>query len=82
MRYGADSKLSPEKVIDLASKHFAATSAGLKVSSRTENTLCLESEDGYVTITACKSDVKGKKTHIELESREYDRQVTDFLKSL
>ena len=82
MRYGADTKLSPEKVIDLATKHFEETSAGLKVTSKTGNSLCLEGTDGYVTISACKSDSKGKRTHIELESREYDSQVTEFLRSL
>jgi hypothetical protein len=81
-RYGAETKMSPEKVIDLATKHFAAVSAGLKVTSKTENSLCLESPEGYVTISACKSEEKGKKTHIELESKEYDFQVTEFLRSL
>lgn len=81
MRYGADTKMPPEKVIDLAAKHFA-TSGGLKVTSKTDNSLCLEGTDGYVTISACKSELKGKKTHIELESREYDEQATEFLRSL
>lgn len=82
MRYGAESKLPPEKVIDLAVKHFESTSGGLKITSKTDNSLCLKGTDGYVTISACKSDLKGKKSHIELESREYDGQVTEFLRSL
>ena len=82
MRYGADTRLAPEKVIDFATKHFESKSAGLKITSKTGNSLCLEGTDGYVTISACKSDLKGKKTHVDLETREYDGQVTEFLRSL
>ena len=80
MRYSADTKMPPEKVIDLAVKHFES-SGGLKMTSRTNNSLCFEGTDGYVTISACKSDLKGKKTHMEFESREYDGLVTEFLRT-
>lgn len=81
-RYGADIKLAPEKVIDLAAKYFTEESAGLKVTSKTSNSLCLESPEGYITISACRSETNAKKTHIELEVKEFDMAATEFLKSL
>ena len=82
LRYSAESKLSRKDVIDLASKHFGASGAGLKVTSRDDASICLESADGYVTLSTCKSEAKGRKTHLEIETREYDGQVTSFLRSL
>jgi len=82
VRFGAETRMAPQKVIDLAAEHFQGEGAGLKVTSKTANSLCLEGPDGFVTITACKSDTGGKKTHVELETREYDGQATEFLKSL
>lgn len=82
MRYSAETKLTQKDVVDLASKHFGASGAGLKVTSKDDVSICLESVDGYVTLSTCKSEAKGKKTHLEVETREYDGQVTSFLRSL
>ena len=82
MRYSAESKLSQDKLIDLAAKYFTSESAGLKVSSKDSSSLCMEALEGFVTVSTCKSDVKGRKTYLEIETREYDYQVTEFLKSV
>jgi hypothetical protein len=71
-----------EELIALASEHFTDTGAGLRVAARTPDSLCLESADGYVTMTTCRSDARGRKTHVELETKEYDDQVTLFLRSI
>jgi hypothetical protein len=82
MRYSAESKLAPDKVVDLAAKYFTSEGAGLKVSSKDSSSLCMEALDGFVMVSTCKSDVKGRKTHLEIETREYDHQVTEFLRSV
>jgi hypothetical protein len=82
MRYSAEPKLSQDKVVDFAAKYFTRESAGLKVSSKDSSSLCMEALEGFVTVSTCKSDVKGRKTHLEIETREYDYQVTEFLKSV
>jgi len=48
---------------------------GLSVTNDEENALCLEGGGGYVTILVCPGD----KTSIEIETREWDNAVTDFL---
>jgi len=78
MRYAADTKLSQDEVLRRAAKHFG----DLGTVSKDVSSVCLESTDGYVSISTCKSDAKGKKTHLEIETREYDSQVTSFIRSL
>jgi hypothetical protein len=81
-RYEAWTRLSPEKAIDRAARHFATVSGGLAVSSRTANSLCLESPDGYVTITVCPDEKRGKKNVMEIETSQFDSQVREFMRSL
>lgn len=81
-RYEATSKLPPEKLIERAAQHFAAVSGGLAVSSKTNNSLCLEGPDGYVTISICPSDKRDKKNVMEIETSQFDDQVRTFLRTL
>jgi hypothetical protein len=81
-RYEALTKLTPEKAIEKAAKHFATVSGGLAVSSKTGNSLCLEGPDGYVTISICPSDKRGKKNVMEIETSQFDEQVRSFMRSL
>ena len=81
-RYEARTKLSAERAIEKAAKHFAAVSGGLSVSSRTANSLCLEGLDGYVTISVCPDEKKAKMNVMEIETRQFDNQVRDFMRSL
>jgi hypothetical protein len=81
-RYEATSKLTSADLIDKAAKHFAAVSGGLAVSSKTESSLCLESPEGFVTISVCPNEAKGRRNTMEIETDRYDYQVRSFLKSL
>jgi hypothetical protein len=71
--------LSPEEVVDLASKHFAERSLGLAVTTKGKNAICLDVGDGYATLTACRF---GRRTKLEIEAARFDDSMKDFMKSL
>lgn len=77
MRYSVETRLSPEKVMEEA-RSFFISGFGLKVSSEEENELCLEGGGGYVTILTC----SGAKTSVEIETREWDRAVEEFMERI
>ncbi len=79
-RYAATTKLTPAKIIARATEHFGALSGGMVVKSKTDDSLCLESPDGYVTLSICSG--KGKKNELEIETSQFDSQVREFLKIL
>lgn len=82
MRYMAESKMSQGDVLDRALEYFTSVSGGLMVSSKDAGSLCLESPLGFVTLTTCPSEKKGKKTTVEIETMEFDLQVREFLEKL
>jgi hypothetical protein len=73
-RYGKKSSLEPSEVIDEAVKYFKENWS-LKVVQRTQDLVCLENDLGHVTITVCKND----ETDVELETREFDFAVKEFM---
>ena len=81
-RYEALTKLPAEKAISVAAEYFATVSGGMAVSSKTSNSLCLEGPDGYVTISICPSQKKGKMNVMEIETSQFDDQVKSFMRSL
>lgn len=78
-RYKALSKLPASKIIEKAAEHFGTLSGGLSTKSKTESSLCLESPDGYVTISICSNEGKGKKSEVDIETSQFDIQVREFL---
>ena len=81
-RYEAWTKLPSDKAMAVAADYFAAASEGMAVSSKTSNSLCLEGPDGYVNISICPNDQRGKMNVLEIETAEFDDQVESFLRSL
>lgn len=77
MRYSVETSLAPEAVIKEALAYLR-DGLGLKVVSNEENTLCLEGGGGHVTLTVC----PGVKTAVEIETREWDRAVTEFMSKI
>jgi hypothetical protein len=75
--YGKKSNLGPSKVIDEAVKYFTEEWS-LKVVQRTQDMVCLESDLGHVTITVCKNE----ETDVELETREFDYAVKEFMSKI
>ncbi len=81
-RYEALTKLPSDKAIAVAAEYFAAASGGLAVSSKTSNSLCLEGPDGYVTISICPDEKRGKMNVMEIETSQFDSQVRSFMRTL
>ena len=78
-RYKALTKKSASEIIEKATEHFAALSGGMSTKSKTESSLCLESPDGYVTISICPNEGKGRKNEVDIETSQFDMQVREFL---
>ena len=76
-KYTALTKRSSSEVIERALKHFGGLSGGAKTTSRTEGSLCLESPDGYVTISVCPAEKK--RNRLDIETSQFDMQVREFL---
>ncbi len=81
-RYEAWTRLPSDKAIAKAAEYFAVVSGGLAVSSRTTNSLCLEGTDGYVTISICPDEKRGKMNVMQIETGQFDDQVRAFMRSL
>ena len=79
VKYSTTSDLSPDEIVDLASKHFAERSLGLAITSRDKNGICLDGADGHVSLTACRL---GRRTKLEIETIRFEDSVKNFLKSL
>jgi hypothetical protein len=76
-RYGKKTKLSSSEVIEKAVKYFSEE-RGLKIVEKSQEIVCFENSIGHVTITVCDNG----KTDVELETREYDYDVRDFMNRL
>jgi hypothetical protein len=79
LKYSTTTDLSPDEVVDLASRHFAERSLGLAVTSKGKSTICLNIADGYATLTACRF---GRRTKLEIETDRFDISMKNFMKSL
>jgi hypothetical protein len=79
LKYSTTTDLSPDEVVDLASRHFAERSLGLAITSKGKNTICLNIADGYATLTACRF---GRRTKLEIETDRFDISMKNFMKSL
>jgi hypothetical protein len=75
-RYGKESKLSPAKVTEKALQFFGPDGVGLEVKEQSENCALFEGSGGHVFFRACETDGG---TEIELETREWDYQVKQFM---
>lgn len=81
-KYTAITKLEPSKIMEKAAKHFETVSGGVKVTSKTATSLCLEGPDGFVTISVCAAGGKGRKNRLDIETNQFDSLVRDFLGSI
>ncbi len=75
MRYGTDTKLGPKEVLDLAAKYFGEGGLALEMTSRDDCCVSFVGGGGHVTVTV----IEGKKTEVNLETREWDYQVKHFM---
>lgn len=78
MRYEVTTALTPQEVVERASAHFGPQGFGLDNTSRDETCLVFEGGGGYVALTI----QPGNKTTVELETREWDRAVQQFMRQV
>ena len=76
MRYGASSKLPPDKVIDRAKGYF--DKLGLKIVGEDKGSVSMEGEGVRVTVTVCGE----KETEVDIVTTEWDHQVKQFIQMI
>ena len=79
MRYEVTTTLSPQAAITYAKNYFGLQGIGLEVIDEHETSVTLKGGGGHVSVIAC-SD--GKKTTLELETREWDYPVRQFMQEV
>ena len=83
-RYGKESRLGPAKVMERALEFFGPGGLGLEIKEQGEGCATFEGGGGYVLVEACEkgpalSGVEGKGSEVDLETREWDYQVKQFM---
>jgi hypothetical protein len=79
LRLEIQTKLSPEKAVEKAVAFFGPDGYGLEVKENYKNHAYFVGGGGSVTIS---TSVKGKKTAVDIESREWDFQVKEFAEKI
>jgi hypothetical protein len=74
-----NTKLKPEEVINRAVNFFGPKGFGLTIQEGDANSVYLEGGGGGVRVNASKAE---KGTTVDIETREWESQVKNFLASL
>ncbi len=77
MRYETTTRLNPSETLATAERFFG-DELGLVVRTRSRGAITFEGGGGHVVVGATGE----RPTAVELETREWDRQVTEFIRSL
>ncbi len=72
-------RLSPEEAIKRAVEFFGPGGYGLEIKEQSTDCAYFEGSGGGVDVTVCAEE---KGTSVELESREWDFQVREFIGKL
>jgi hypothetical protein len=75
LRYEVTTKLTPQEALERAIVYFGLGGQGLEVTRKGNLSLVFQGGGGYVAITA----QPGDKTILDLETREWDRAVRQFM---
>ncbi len=76
-RYEVETKLSPEQVMERATRYFGGE-LGLEMTQDSDCCLSFRGGGGHVVVTA-EGKTDGGKTAVDLETREWDYQVREFM---
>ena len=76
--YSVKTRLSPEEAIKKAIAYFGEKGLGLKTEEQGPCCTYFEGGGGFVRVTA----TTGEKTDVELETREWDYHVKQFMRKL
>jgi hypothetical protein len=75
-RYGKESKHSPAQVMKKALEFFGPGGLGLGIKEEGEDCASFEGGGGHVFVQVCE---KGRGSEVDLETREWDYQVKQFM---
>jgi hypothetical protein len=75
LRYEVTTKLTPQEALDRAIGYFGRGGQGLEITRKDDLSLVFQGGGGYVAITA----QPGDKTTLDLETREWDWAVRQFM---
>jgi hypothetical protein len=78
-RYEKESFLNAERILEKASSFFGPDGLGLRPSEAEGGCTTFEGGGGHVSVHVCKS---GERSHVELETREWDYQVQKFMNKI
>jgi hypothetical protein len=76
MRYEVTTKLSPQAAIARAKDYFGPQGVGLDIADEHDLDVTFLGGGGHVSVVACAGE---KKTTLELETREWDYPVRQFM---
>ena len=79
LRIATKTKLSPEEAVKRAVEFFGPAGHGLEVKEQSTDCAYFEGSGGGVEITSCAEE---KGASVELVSREWDRQVREFIRDI
>ncbi len=79
LKIATTTKLSPEEAVKRAVDFFGPGGYGLEVKNQESNCASFAGGGGGVEVTACAEE---KGTSVELESREWDFQVREFIRQI
>jgi hypothetical protein len=75
MQYEVITGLTPRATFEHAMVHFGSCGAGLQLAFQTSQSLVFQGAGGHVVITV----KPGRQTMLELETREWDYAVQQFM---
>jgi hypothetical protein len=75
MRYEVTTRLTPGEALARAIRHFGPQGMGLAVTAQTHHSVVFQGGGGHVMVTV----QPGVETTLELETREWDHAVRQFM---
>jgi hypothetical protein len=75
LRYEVTTKLTPQEALERAIAYFGRGGQGLEITNKGDLSLVFQGGGGYVAIEARPGD----KTTLDLETREWDYAVRQFM---
>jgi len=79
MRYEVITSMAPQEAIAYAKKYFGPQGVGLEVTEEQEGSVFLQGGGGHIAVVACP---RAKHTTLELETREWDYPVRQFMQEI
>jgi len=79
MRYSVATALAPQAAIAYAKDYFGPQGVGLEVIDEHDTCVTLQGGGGHIAVVACPGD---QQTTLELETREWDYPVQQFMREV